>query len=233
MVQYKGVTQLHNVDINGPILLRLIAAAFLGGLVGLEREIHRKPAGLRTNMFICLGSAIFTLLSDELASKYGIGDHTRIAAQIVPGIGFLGAGAIIRERGGVVGLTTAATMFVVASIGMAVGGGLYWTGVTACLLVLVLLVFVGRLENTFNLKIRRMIFRVTAQSLEPTMSTANAAFADARVSVENFKVLHIGQDFALEFEADVSLPQQKKLAAKLTPLGTKFDLLFTSPSEAG
>ena len=89
---------MHNVDINGPILLRLIAAAFLGGLVGLEREIHRKPAGLRTNMFICLGSAIFTLLSDELASKYGIGDHTRIAAQIVPGIGFLGAGAIIRER---------------------------------------------------------------------------------------------------------------------------------------
>ena len=78
-----------------------------------------------------------------------------------------------------------------------------------------------------------MIFRVTAQSLEPTMFTANADFADARVSVENFKVLQIGQDFALEFEADVSLPQQKKLAAKLTPLGTKFDLLFTSPSEAG
>ena len=108
--------------------------------------------------------------------------HTRIPAQIVPGIGFLGAGVIVRERGGVVGLAAAATMFVVASIGMAFGGGLYCTGVTACLLVLVLLVFVGRLENTFNLKIRRMVFRATAQSLEPTMSRGLQKIADGNAS---------------------------------------------------
>jgi putative Mg2+ transporter-C (MgtC) family protein len=221
-----------SVDVTGPIFLRIIFSAFLGGLIGLERAIHRKPAGLRTNMFICVGAAIFTLLSDELATKYGIGDHTRIAAQIIPGIGFLGAGAIMRERGGVIGLTTAATMFVVASIGMAVGGGLYWTAAVTAAVILVLLIVVGQLESIFGLKIRRMVFRLTTQVLEPTMSAANAAFAESKVSVERLRVLRMEQEFVLEFEANVSLHQQKKLAAKITPLGTKFELLFTlaSPS---
>jgi putative Mg2+ transporter-C (MgtC) family protein len=219
--------QFQNVDITGPILFRIIFSAFLGGLVGLERAIRHKPAGLRTNMFICVGAATFTLLSDELAAKYGIGDHTRIAAQIIPGIGFLGAGAIMRERGGVVGLTTAATMFVVASIGMAAGGGLYWTAAASCLVVLLLLIVVGQLESLFSLKILRMVFRLTTQNLEPTMSAANAAFAESKVSVESLRVLRMDKELVLEFEADVSLHQQRKLAAKITPLGTKFELLFT------
>src|SRR6201985_2309536 len=112
------------------VLGRPVVAAFLGGAIGLERELRHKPAGLRTNMFICMGAAMFTLLSDQLAGGYG-GDHTRVAAQIIPGIGFIGAGAILHARGGVVGLTTAATLFVVASVGMAAGGGLYITAVFA------------------------------------------------------------------------------------------------------
>ena len=91
-------------------------------MIGLEREQKRKAAGLRTNMFICFGAAMFTVLSDKLAAGFG-GDHTRIAAQIIPGIGFIGAGSILHSKGGVSGLTTAATMFVVASIGMAAGEG--------------------------------------------------------------------------------------------------------------
>ena len=216
---------LHYLDLSGSVLLRLVLAAFLGGIIGLEREIRRKSAGLRTNMFICIGSALFTVLSDELAAKYGSGDHTRIAAQIISGIGFLGAGAIIRDRGTVVGLTTAATIFAVASIGMAVGGGLYATSIFACLLILVLLVVVGWLEDLFSLKTRQMVFRVTAQNLEATMSSSYAAFAEAEVTVQHFQVLHIGQDFVLEFEADVSVRQQKKLAARITPLGTKFEIV--------
>jgi putative Mg2+ transporter-C (MgtC) family protein len=219
------VHALHNIDITVAILSRLILAAFLGGIIGLEREIRRKSAGLRTNMFICIGSALFTVLSDELATKYGSGDHTRIAAQIISGIGFLGAGAIIRERGTVVGLTTAATIFSVASIGMAVGGGLYVTGVFACLLILLLLVVVGWLEDVFSLKTRQVVFRVTAQNLEITMASAYAAFAEAEVTVQHFQVLHIGQDFLLEFEAEVSVRQQRKLAVKITPLGTKFEIV--------
>ncbi|HET7871449.1 MAG TPA: MgtC/SapB family protein, partial [Terriglobales bacterium] len=88
-------------------IARLLLAAVLGGMIGFERQVKRRPAGLRTNMLICFGAALFTLLSGELASAFG-GDKTRIAAQIIPGIGFIGAGSILRDRGSVTGLTTAA-----------------------------------------------------------------------------------------------------------------------------
>ena len=128
---------------------RLVAAALLGGLIGLEREIRHKAAGLRTNMLICLGACMFTMLSNQLAGSFG-GDHTRIAAQIVVGIGFIGAGSILRERGSVVGLTTAATIFVTASIGMAAGGGLFMTAAFATVILLVSLVALGTLEDRFE-----------------------------------------------------------------------------------
>ena len=96
-------------DLFSKTLVRLLLAAVLGGIIGLERELKRRPAGLRTNMFICFGAAMFTNLSNSLAGTLG-GDHTRIAAQIIPGIGFIGAGSIIHAKGSVTGLTTAATL---------------------------------------------------------------------------------------------------------------------------
>src|ERR1700722_1991589 len=93
----------------GVSLLRLIVAAILAGLIGLERELKHRPSGLRTNLFICLGAAMYTILSDALAVEH-IGDHTRIAAQIIPGIGFIGAGTIIDAgRDLLTGITSAAT----------------------------------------------------------------------------------------------------------------------------
>ncbi|HSE47584.1 MAG TPA: MgtC/SapB family protein [Terriglobales bacterium] len=133
-------------------ILRLVLAAVLGGVVGLERELKRKPAGLRTTMFLCIGSAMFTLLSDKLAQTYG-GDHTRIAAQIIPGIGFIGAGAILHAKGSVTGLTTAASLFMIASIGMAVGGGLYLVAIFATVLVVLVLYALGRLEQKLEQKL--------------------------------------------------------------------------------
>src|SRR5690349_794021 len=102
------MAHLTMADLFSRTLVRLTLAAVLGGIIGLERAISHKPAGLRTNMFICFGSAMFTILSTELAGEWGIGDHTRIAAQIIPGIGFIGAGSILHAKGGVSGLTTAA-----------------------------------------------------------------------------------------------------------------------------
>jgi len=120
---------------------RLLLAALLGGALGIEREWRNKEAGLRTNMLIAIGSALFTLMSIELTDAR-TGDTSRVAAQIVTGIGFLGAGAIMRTDGGIQGLTTAATIWVNAAIGVAAGGGEYHlaliaTGVT--LLVLLVL----------------------------------------------------------------------------------------------
>src|SRR5438552_14265048 len=133
-------------------LEKLALAALLGGLIGLERQAKHRPAGLRTNLFICMGAAMFTLLSDQLAGAH-TGDHTRIAAQIIPGIGFIGAGSIIHARGDLVtGITSAATLFMVASVGMAVGGGEYITAVFATVLILAALSLLGVVERGLNLK---------------------------------------------------------------------------------
>src|SRR3989442_12396163 len=109
------------------IPIRLLLAAVLGGLIGIEREIRDKPAGLRTNILICVGSALFMSLSAQIAHLLG-GDPTRIAAQIISGIGFLGAGAVLHSHGFVLGLTTAATIWVVAGGGEGggLGGGFLW-----------------------------------------------------------------------------------------------------------
>ncbi|HET8556478.1 MAG TPA: MgtC/SapB family protein [Gaiellaceae bacterium] len=114
------------------VLLRLFVAAALGGAVGLERELRERQAGLRTHLVVCVGAALFTLVSaygfeDIVSAGRVVADPTRIAAQIVSGIGFLGAGAIIRQGLSVRGLTTAATLWLVAAIGMASGAG-YWDG---------------------------------------------------------------------------------------------------------
>jgi putative Mg2+ transporter-C (MgtC) family protein len=100
-------------------------------------------------MLICLGSAMFTVISAQMADKFG-GDHTRIAAQIIAGIGFIGAGTILHAQGSVVGLTSAATIFVTASVGMAAGAGLYATAIFATVVILIALMGLGKLEDYFE-----------------------------------------------------------------------------------
>jgi putative Mg2+ transporter-C (MgtC) family protein len=115
------------------VLLRLAAAAGLGAAVGVEREMRDREAGVRTHLLVALGAALFTVVSAYGFREFGSGnvDPTRIAAQIVTGIGFLGAGAIIREGLSVRGLTTAGSLWVVAGVGMACGAGYYWPAVVA------------------------------------------------------------------------------------------------------
>src|SRR5215469_14024552 len=150
---------------------RLLLAAILGGLIGVEREFKHRAAGLRTNMFICFGAAMFTVLSQRLAGVPS--DAARIAAQIIPGIGFIGAGSILHTRGLTSGLTTAATIFVVASVGMAAGGGLYVTAIFATGLVLLALFLLGHLEETFNVKLLIMSYEVTGNTVEQISHEVN------------------------------------------------------------
>jgi putative Mg2+ transporter-C (MgtC) family protein len=118
--------------------LRMIVAVVCGATIGIEREWHGKPAGLRTNILICLGASIFTIMSVAIAGQFKT-DAARIAAQVVTGIGFIGAGAIIRAEGGVHGLTTAATIWLVAAIGMCCGAGFYFMAATATAITFVIL----------------------------------------------------------------------------------------------
>jgi putative Mg2+ transporter-C (MgtC) family protein len=149
------------------ILGRLLLATLLGGVIGLERELSGKPAGLRTNILICVGATLLMEVSIVTAGLAGPGqsaDPSRIAAQVVSGIGFIGAGTILVARGHVVGLTTAATLWVVAAIGLATGARAYVLAVGATGLVFLTLVFLRRIEDW---ALRRRPSATFLLSLEP------------------------------------------------------------------
>jgi putative Mg2+ transporter-C (MgtC) family protein len=147
------------------LLLQLALAVLLGGAIGLEREISGKPAGLRTNILICVGAALFTTLSMKMS--LGRGDPARVAAQILPGVGFIGAGTILHMRGSVTGLTSAATIWVVAAVGMALGAGAYGEALGAALLVLMVLQGLGWVEGYLGRASTRSHLRINAK-VEPT-----------------------------------------------------------------
>ena len=136
---------------------RLLAASILGGVIGLEREYKRRSAGVRTNLLICLGAAFFTLLSAVLAGDASP-NKGQVASNIVQGIGFLGAGLILHNRSRVSGLTSAATVWVVASIGMACGAGLFAAAAIATVIVIIALELVGFLERRASIKTYSLIY---------------------------------------------------------------------------
>jgi putative Mg2+ transporter-C (MgtC) family protein len=133
-------------DVELQLAGRLVVSLLLGAVIGIEREFHRQPAGFRTHALVSLGAALFTIVS-----AYGfVGssvDPTRIAAQIVTGIGFIGAGTILQHRGNVRGLTTAASLWSVAAVGMAAGAGLLVMAGIGTVLILVVLFLLDRIEN--------------------------------------------------------------------------------------
>ena len=128
-------------------ILKLTVAGLCGGLIGLERERDNKPAGIRTQMLVAIGSALFMIVSLSVGSDMRV-DPSRIAAQVVTGIGFLGAGAIIRERGSVKGMTTAASIWVVAAIGLTIGAGLFLEGIFITIFAFLILGWLHRKIET-------------------------------------------------------------------------------------
>ena len=144
------------------LILRLAVGLILGAVIGLEREINRQPAGFRTHSLVALGAATFTVVSAYSFPGAGA-DPTRIAAQIVTGIGFIGAGTILRYEANVRGLTTAASLWSVAAVGMASGAGLYAVALGGTVLVLTVLAIFNWLEGG----VKRMLRR-PADDIEPS-----------------------------------------------------------------
>jgi len=201
------------------IFLRLTVAAALGAIIGIERDFRRRPAGVRTSLFVCLATALFTILSGEIARALGDTGSTRIASNIVQGIGFLGAGAILRESGGVVGMTTAATIFVEAAIGMAAGGGFYSVAFYATGLVLFGLIVVGWAARRFNLKCRNMVFRITTSHVDSVATEVQRLMAGLKIPMQHFRVSMAGTNSIVEFESDVSHGQQETIVTQLNRQG--------------
>lgn len=191
----------------------------LGAIIGIERDLKRRPAGMRTSLFVCLATALFTILSGEIAQLFGDTGSTRIASNIVQGIGFLGAGAILKEAGGRVGMTTAATIFVEAAIGMAAGGGLYAIATYTTALVLFGLVCLGWIAQRFDLKCRPMGFRVTTSHAESVATEVQRLLAELKAPMEQFRVSMVGGSSIVEFESVVSHGQQEKIVAQLNRQG--------------
>lgn len=207
-------------------LIRLAVAAFLGGVIGLERQLKRRRAGLRTTMFICFGSALFTVLSRWMAPEHS--DYTRIAAQIIPGIGFIGAGSILHSRGLTSGITTAATIFVVASVGMAVGAGLYLTAIFATIVVLIALLALGHLEVTFNLKDLLITYEVSSRSAEDATKEINRILEQQHRVMENVVVANTAEHVRIQFDVDARNRDQSLLLENL-----KSSRMFLSVASLG
>lgn len=193
---------------------RLVLSAVLGGVIGLERTIHHKTAGIRTNMFICLGAAMFAVMSDSFPDS-SVSDRTRIASNIVQGVGFLGAGAILHGKGGVQGLTTAATMWVVASIGMACGAGKYLVATFATILILVALAFLGRLEASLGLKVFPMSYEVKGQSAPVLLEALNEILEDAHHSTQGMQVGRSQGLSRVIFRLTCSLPEHRQILEQM------------------
>ena len=176
------------------ILVKLLLAALAGAAIGLEREKHGRPAGLRTHLLVALGACLITVVSEAFHLKYAALDGTssmrldpaRVAAQIVVGIGFLGAGVIIKEGATVRGLTTAASLWLVAGLGMTFGMGLFVPGVMATALALLSLIFLKKLEPVIN-KDRYLDIAVTAVNRPGLQDELEELFAERHLRITDIR----------------------------------------------
>lgn len=207
------------------LLLRMLLAAGLGAAIGVERDLRRRPAGIRTSAFVCLATALFTILSNELAHLWGDTGPTRIASNIVQGIGFLGAGAILKDNAGLVGMTTAATIFVEAAIGMAAGGGLYGVAASATGIVLFGLVVLSWGAEKLRVKSHAMMFRFTTSLAENVATEIQQLMTGLKVVMSHFRVSMAGANSIVEFEAEVNGRQQEQIVRQLNRQGVVTEVL--------
>jgi putative Mg2+ transporter-C (MgtC) family protein len=220
MVQFGFLAQPFSFDrlqqmvvVNGAIG-RLLLASVIGAVVGLQREVRRKSAGVRTNLLICMGAAFFTLLSAVLAGD-GNPDKGRVASNIVQGIGFLGAGLILHNRNRVSGLTSAACVWVIASIGMACGAGLYGAAVVAAALVIVSLELVGLLERRVNLKGYPLVYEARGHDQTMMLTSILDAMDKAGERLSNVERDAIGELQRVIFAVTATQRQHQRLLEKL------------------
>ena len=193
------------------ILLKIVAAVIFGGLVGLEREHHSKAAGLRTHIILCVGATLITIVSIQMSRDLGnerLTDPTRIAANIVTGIGFLGGGAILRMGATVKGLTTAACIWTVTGVGMALGAGYYFPAALVILTVLLTLHFLARFEDVFLMRKELRAMTLTAQSSPDILGSIEKVLSENDVTIKSIEVSKELNEPNVEVRALASVPDR-------------------------
>lgn len=189
MIEYTGIIGIENLVTITSGIIRILLAAICGALIGTERGRKHRPAGLRTHMLVCVAAALVMVTNEQLIHVYGSGDSTRMGAQVISGIGFLGAGTIITDRQSRIrGLTTAAGLWASACVGLAIGSGYYLGGILTCMLILIIFTkFIG-IEKHFVKRSRTMEIRVSfenAKSLNQFISELTSSDCNV-VSFEVF-----------------------------------------------
>ncbi len=218
-------------SLNFLITAKLVLAILCGGAIGFERELSRKAAGLRTNVLICMGSALFMIISRHIGGGAPYTDPARLVAQVVTGIGFLGAGVILQARGSITGLTTAATIFIVAAVGIAIGDGMFAAALLSTALIIVVLVVLRRVER-FVLRRQRMFHyslktRDPAQLLESLLDLLERQ----HLQLEDFDVDNNAEgEHTVRLSVVTSIEGNRQLLTELPALGSD---LMTSTHERG
>jgi putative Mg2+ transporter-C (MgtC) family protein len=192
------------------IPIKLVVAALLGGIIGLERQIHDKPAGLRANILICVGSTLFMIISTAF------GD-TRIGAQIITGIGFLGAGSVLHSHGFVLGLTTAATIWVVAGVGMALGSGMYTVAVFATAMSLVTLYVLAFVEDKIQGR-RSYSYSLVVSDLQQALASINRVLQESEVTAASFNFKKRAGNYHVWFYLVIPRNKNLKIIQRLSEI---------------
>jgi putative Mg2+ transporter-C (MgtC) family protein len=190
------------------IMLRLILAAFLGGVVGYEREHTNRPAGFRTHILVCVGSALVMVTSEFIFDKYGRAaniDPARLGAQVISGIGFLGAGTIIRDGFNVRGLTTAASLWAVSCVGIAAGIGFYEGAVAATLMIFLTLITLKKAEKYFTKKNKYKALIIESENLAGQVGNVSGIFDKYGIEMKSIQ-LYKNKENALMIKLLVKMP---------------------------
>lgn len=218
------------------MLIRLMLAVILGAIIGIERESVNKSAGFRTHVLVAVGSCLMMIISISMPflhfpgqlTRISVGDPGRIAAQVVSGIGFLGAGAIMRSGISVKGLTTAASLWAMAGIGLAVGAGLYVTSIAGTLLIYVSLTYFVKLEEKFRLQRQLLTVVISSKNGSEPMCAIFSIFNNLDITVKNTKLLtdenEHEDDKNVKIEMLVKISQKTDIEALKSQLETLMDI---------
>jgi putative Mg2+ transporter-C (MgtC) family protein len=202
-------------------LIKLLLAVLVGGIIGIEREVHSKAAGLRTITLICFGAALFTLLSEKFQ------DADRVAANIVTGIGFLGAGTIMFAEGKVKGLTTASSIWAAAALGMAIGLGQYILAGTGTVLVVVILAFFAHLDQLVDhIGSETRTYEITCVNREGKLDELDAAFREMRLRIRTRKRMKQNGSLLGLWEVDGRAASHLRMADQLMADGEIKELKY-------
>ena len=204
------------------IALKLLMAVVCGGAIGFERELSRKPAGLRTNVLICVGAALFMIVSRHIGGGAPYTDPARLVAQVVTAIGFIGAGVILQSRGSITGLTTAATILLVGAVGVTIGEGMFTVAVMVTLLIIAVLVVLRRVERAFVR--RRRLFHYLLKTTDAPQALARLLDLLERegLRLDDFSVLDLTEGrHELRFAVVTSLEENSRLIKILPEIGTE------------